>query len=73
MPFKTEEQLDVQAMHRVRDRLVQRRTALINEIRGFLLERGMNLPRNGVRGALNCAESADGSMATVANSAEKIS
>ena len=32
--IKTEEQLDVQAMHRVRDRLVQRRTALINEIRG---------------------------------------
>jgi len=28
-------------MHRVRDRLVQRRTALINEIRGFLLERGI--------------------------------
>ena len=25
----------------VRDRLVQRRTALINEIRGFLLERGI--------------------------------
>jgi transposase len=28
-------------MHRVRDRLVQRRTALINQIRGFLLERGL--------------------------------
>src|SRR5262244_1494347 len=39
--IKTEEQLDVQAMHRVRDRLGQRRTALINEIRGFLLERGI--------------------------------
>jgi transposase len=41
VPIKSEEQLDVQAMHRVRDRLVQGRTALINEIRGFLLERGM--------------------------------
>jgi transposase len=41
VPIKTEEQLDLQAMHRVRDRLVQRRTALINEIRGFLLERGI--------------------------------
>src|SRR6478735_9967821 len=41
VPIKTEEQLDWQAMHRVRDRLVQRRTALINEIRGFLLERGI--------------------------------
>ena len=36
--IKTEEQLDLQALHRVRDRLVQRRTALINGIRGFLLE-----------------------------------
>jgi transposase len=41
VPIKTDEQLDVQAMHRVRDRLVQRRTALINEIRGPLLERGI--------------------------------
>ena len=40
--IKTEEQLDVQAMHRVRDRLVQRRTALINQIRGFLLEGGIS-------------------------------
>jgi len=39
--IKTQEQLDIQAMHRVRDRLVQRRTALINEIRGFLLDRGL--------------------------------
>src|SRR5262249_31216207 len=30
VPIKSEEQLDVQAMHRVRDRLVQRRTAVIN-------------------------------------------
>src|SRR5262244_3725903 len=44
VPIKSEEQLDVQAMHRVRDRLVQRRTALINEIRGFLLERGITFP-----------------------------
>jgi transposase len=41
VPIKTQEQLDWQAMHRVRDRLMQRRTALINEIRGFLLERGL--------------------------------
>src|SRR6516162_2684002 len=44
VPIKTEDQLDLQAMHRVRDRLVQRRTALINEIRGFLLERGITFP-----------------------------
>jgi len=41
VPIKSDEQLDLQAMHRVRSRLVQRRTALINEIRGFLLERGI--------------------------------
>ena len=41
VPIKTDEQLDVQALHRVRDRLVQRRTALVNQIRGFLLERGV--------------------------------
>jgi transposase len=41
VPIKTQEQLDWQAMHRVRDRLVRRRTSLINEIRGFLLERGI--------------------------------
>ena len=33
-------------MHRVRDRLVQCRTALINEIRGFLLERGITFAAN---------------------------
>lgn len=42
--IKTQDQLDLQAMHRVRDRLVQRRTALINEIRGFLLDRGIVFP-----------------------------
>jgi len=44
VPIKTQEQLDVQALHRVRDRLIQGRTALINEIRGFLLERGITFP-----------------------------
>jgi len=39
--IKTQEQLGWQAMHRVRDRLMQRRTVLINEIRGLLLERGL--------------------------------
>jgi transposase len=41
VPVKTEDQLDLQALHRVRDRLVSRRTAVINQIRGFLLERGI--------------------------------
>src|SRR5690606_3464626 len=36
---KTEEQCDLQALHRVRSRLVRLRTDVINQIRGLLLER----------------------------------
>lgn len=45
VPIKTDEQLDLQAMHRMRDRLVHRRTALINQVRGFLLERGITFAK----------------------------
>lgn len=45
VPIKTDAQLDLQALHRMRDRLVQRRTALINQIRGFLMERGITFPK----------------------------
>jgi len=38
---KTSEQLDLQALHRVRSRLVSERTAIANEIRAFLLDRGI--------------------------------
>jgi transposase len=38
---KTAEQLDLQALHRVRERLVSQRTGVINQIRAFLLERGV--------------------------------
>src|SRR3974390_1996618 len=38
---KTVEQLDLQALHRVRARLVSERTASVNEIRAFLLDRGI--------------------------------
>ena len=34
---KTQDQLDLQAPHRVRSRLVSRRTATINQIRAFLI------------------------------------
>jgi transposase len=40
VPIKTDDQLDLQANHRVRDRLIARRTAVINQLRAFLLERG---------------------------------
>ena len=45
---KTAEQLDLQAMHRVRERLVSQRTGIINQIRAFLLERGVAV-RQGLR------------------------
>ena len=41
VPIKTDDQLDLQAIHRVRDRLISRRTAVINQLRAFLLERGL--------------------------------
>src|ERR1700751_2200041 len=38
---KTADQLDLQALHRVRERLVSQRTGIINQIRAFMLERGI--------------------------------
>src|SRR3982074_3413348 len=43
VPIKTDDQLDLQSLHRVRERWVMRRTAVINQIRGLLLERGITL------------------------------
>jgi transposase len=45
---KTAGQLDLQALHRVRERLVCQRTGVINQIRAFLLERGIAV-RQGYR------------------------
>ena len=45
---KTADQLDLQALHRVRERLVSQRTGIINQIRAFLLERGITV-RQGQR------------------------
>lgn len=45
VPIKTEEQLDLQALHRVRERWVMRRTAVVNQVRSLLLERGLTLPK----------------------------
>jgi transposase len=47
VPIKTDDQLDLQAIHRVRDLLVSRRTAVINQIRSFLLELGMVFAQKG--------------------------
>src|SRR6516225_5924849 len=51
---KTVEQLDLQALHRVRERLVGQRTGISNQIRAFLLERGVAVRKglNFLRGEL---------------------
>src|SRR5262247_1047099 len=41
--IKTPEQMDLLALHRVRSRLVRQRTGAANQIRGFLLERGITV------------------------------
>ena len=43
VPIKTDAQLDMQSLHRVRERWVMRRTAVVNQIRSLLLERGITL------------------------------
>jgi transposase len=43
--LKSETQLDMQSLHRARDRLVGERTALINQLRAILLERGVTVPQ----------------------------
>jgi len=43
--IKTIEQQDIQLLHRVREKAVQQRTALANQIRGQLLEYGIAVPK----------------------------
>jgi transposase len=50
VPIKSDDQLDMQSLHRVRDRRVARRTSVINQMRGLLLERGITF-RKGRRHA----------------------
>jgi transposase len=45
VPIKEIAQQDLQSLHRVRERLIKARTALINEIRGLLSEYGIVLPQ----------------------------
>jgi transposase len=49
---KSGDQLDLQALHRVRSRLVSRRTATVNQIRAFLIEQGITI-RKGLRAVRN--------------------
>jgi transposase len=42
--LKSQEQLDIQTLHRIRSRLVAERRSLINQLRAILLERGVTFP-----------------------------
>ncbi len=53
VPIKSDDQLDLQSLHGVRERWVRRRTAVINQIRGLLLERGITLRKG--RGHVDAA------------------
>jgi transposase len=46
VPIKRVEPQDLQALHRIRERLMKARTALVHEIRGLLSEYGMVLPQS---------------------------
>jgi transposase len=61
--LKTEEQLDMQTLHRARDRLVGERTALINQLRAILLERGITVPQGRTKLEQYLAEMFDGNEA----------
>ena len=62
VPLKSIEQQDIQAVHRVRQLLVQQRTALVNQARGLLREYGVFIPasisqfRHAIAGVLEDAE-----------------
>jgi transposase len=45
VPIKTNEQIDIQAIHRVRSHYIKQKTALMNMIRGLLLETGIAIPK----------------------------
>jgi transposase len=58
--LKSEAQLDMQTLHRVRDRLVCERTSLTNQIRGLLLERGLVAPQGRAKLLERLGEALDG-------------
>ena len=45
VPTKDIDQQDLQALHRVRERLIGERTALINEVHGLMNEYGSVIPK----------------------------
>jgi len=45
VPTKEVEQQDIQALHRIRERLIGDRTALVNEVHGLMHEYGIVIPK----------------------------
>ena len=71
VPIKSIEQQDIQALHRVRERTVKERTALVNQIRGLLAEYGIIIPQGvaSVRGRLpEILEDADNGLSDLVRS-----
>jgi len=59
LPFvelKSQEQLDMQALHRIRDQFVGERTSLMNQIRSLLLERAHIVPQGRAKLAVRLGE-----------------
>src|SRR4029434_314067 len=54
--LKSEDQLDMQTLHRVRDRIVAERTSLMNQLRAILLERGIIVPKGRAKLRLRISE-----------------
>ena len=60
VPVKSEDQLDLQSLHRVRERWVMRRTAVVNQIRGLLLEMARHCAKAGATWMKHCLASSQG-------------
>jgi len=54
--LKSEEQLDMQTLHRARDQAVRERTSLMNQLRAVLLERGVIVPQGRAKLRLRVTE-----------------
>src|SRR5918994_1865276 len=54
--LKSEAQLDMQTLHRARDRAVGERTSLMNQLRAVLLERGVIVPQGRAKLKLRVTE-----------------
>ena len=60
VPPTSAEQLEIQAVHRIRQRLVTSRTRLVNQVRGLLAEHGVVVARDITRLRRALSEIADG-------------